>query len=50
MFAPAANDAPAVGDVSETLGSWLVAELTVTDTAVDVRVAPSSSRATAVSE
>ena len=49
MVAGAVNDAPAPGEVTDTAGAWLVAELTVTETAADVRVAPPLSRATAVS-
>ena len=49
MFAGAVNEAPDAGDVMLTVGAALPLELTVTDTAVDVRVAPALSRATAVS-
>ncbi|MNC85422.1 hypothetical protein D3C83_10200 [compost metagenome] len=42
--------APLAGAVSDTVGGWFAAALTVIERAADVAVAPSSSTARAVSE
>ncbi len=47
--AGAVNDCPAIGLVIDTVGSWFGVVETVILAPADVRVAPSSSRATAVS-
>jgi hypothetical protein len=50
IVAGAVNAAPLAGLVIEDVGGWFCAAFTVTLTADDVVVAPSLSRATAVSE